>query len=162
MPIYELINPSDPYTFKAPDIKVAGMAALLLSSGKFGARQIEPEQDEPESSPALFGWKPWLQEQGITPEWTGANKEIIADALGSFLIGDLHDRHEVHETLALLPPGKREGWLANRHDRRRSSMNNIGAAAHKLARQMRDAAKKLEAEPAKTKPRSDEGVADGS
>lgn len=41
MNTYELINPSDPYTFKAPDIKIAAVVACLLSTS-FGARQVDP------------------------------------------------------------------------------------------------------------------------
>ena len=56
MPIYELVNPSDPYTFEAPNIEVAGVCACLLSSG-FGARGAD------ESTPILFGWNAWLKDR---------------------------------------------------------------------------------------------------
>lgn len=32
MNVYELINPSDPYTFEAPNIEIAGAAVVLLST----------------------------------------------------------------------------------------------------------------------------------
>ena len=44
MPIYELVNPSDTYTFEAPNIEVAGVAACLLSTG-FGARRVGDDVD---------------------------------------------------------------------------------------------------------------------
>ena len=39
MKVFELINPSDPYTFEAPSIEVAGVVAVLLSGG-FGAVNV--------------------------------------------------------------------------------------------------------------------------
>ena len=59
MPIYELINPSDPYTFEAPDIVIAGLTAVLLSPS-FGAKRADEEVDE--STPVFFGWEEWLKE----------------------------------------------------------------------------------------------------
>jgi hypothetical protein len=52
--LFELINPSDPYTFRAPSIEVAGAVACLLSSG-FGAVCRDPGMDDL-STPVLFGW----------------------------------------------------------------------------------------------------------
>jgi hypothetical protein len=37
----------------------------------------------------------------------------------------------------LLPESERPGWLAKRHDRRRSSLNDIGAAAQAWAKRLR-------------------------
>ncbi len=51
--LYNLINPSDPYTFYAPNIKVAGVTASMLSP-MFGA---EPADGEGDSTPMIFGWK---------------------------------------------------------------------------------------------------------
>lgn len=135
MPIYELINPSDPYTFEAPNIAVAGVVACTLSSG-FGARLMSDDVDE--SSPMLFGWDEWQKEQGIDDAWMLSHRSEVADAFDSFLIGDANQRQDVESMLAELPEEKREAWRAKRQDRHRSSMNQIGERAYQLAQQLRD------------------------
>ena len=137
MPIYELINPSDPYTFEAESIEVAGAAVVHLSTN-FGAREVGCEDGESESTPALFGWEEWLKDRGIDSDWISAHRTEIADALDSFLIGDLTTRQDVEDTLAELPPGEREAWKAKRQDRHRTSMTKIGEAATDLAKRLRE------------------------
>lgn len=136
MPIYELINPSDPYTFEAGSIEVAGVAAATLSTG-FGAQEVGCE-DEGESTPVMFGWDEWLKEHGIDSDWIAAHRTEIADALDSFLIGNPADRQDVEDMLAELPPDKQESWKARRQDRHRTSMNQIGESATNLARRLRE------------------------
>lgn len=136
MPIYELINPSDPYTFEAESIEVAGAAVVYLSTS-FGAREVGCEDDEGESTPTLFGWEEWLKDRGIDSDWIAAHRTEIADALDSFLIGDPATRQDVEDMLAELPPDKREAWKAKRQDRHRTSMSKIGEAATDLAQRLR-------------------------
>ena len=133
MPIYELINPSDPYTFEAGSIEVAGAAVMYLSSG-FGAKEV----GDGDSTPVLFGWDEWLKERKIDSDWIVAHRTEIANALDSFLIGDSCDRQDVEDMLAELPPDKRESWRARRQDRHRTSMNKIGETAYDLARRLRE------------------------
>lgn len=137
MPIYELINMSDPYTFEAPNIQVAGAAAVLLSTG-FGAKRVGDDVEE--STPVLFGWDEWLKEQGIEKEWIESHAREVADALDSFLIGSPASRQDVEDMLAELPPKKRAAWRARRQDRHRGSLNKIGERAYQLAAQLRTAA----------------------
>lgn len=133
--LYELVNPSDPYTFRAPNIQVAGAAVALLSTS-FGATCLEDGDDE--TTPILFGWKEWCDSHGIDGPWIKAHKEEIADALDSFLIGGKNERADVETMLAELPEEKREEWRAKRQDRHRSSMNRIGEAAYRLAKRIRE------------------------
>jgi hypothetical protein len=139
MKVYRLINPSDPYTFKAPSIEVAGVVACLLSTG-FGA---ESEDDNDERTPVLFGWQEWLDDRGIDSKWVSEHSAEIADAYESFLIGGLHERADVESMLAALPPKKREKWRAERQDRHRTSLNQIGEAAYKMAKKFRKAAEQV-------------------
>lgn len=141
MKTYELINPSDPYTFKAPDIKIAAVVACLLSTG-FGARQVEPPDSDAEQTPILFGWDKWLQSHGIDDKFIDNHLSEIADAYDSFLIGGLRQRKDAEEMLEMLPEEKREEWKASRQDRHRSSMNQIGETAAKYAKAYREAAEK--------------------
>lgn len=135
MRLFELVNPSDRYTFKAESIEIAGCAAVLLSSG-FGATEIGGNG---ESTPVLFGWNEWLADRGIDKSFIDANAGRIADALDSFLIGGANERGDVESMLAALPSDEaRDKWRAERQDRHRSSMNDIGSAAYALAKRLRD------------------------
>lgn len=126
--IYEIINPSDTYTIQSPDFYGAAVAVLLLGQGAYGI----------EGTPVMFGWDDWLMEQKIDLDtFIAAHREAIAVALESILIGDKYDREEVEEILRLMPEDQREAWLAKRHDKKRSSMNDIGSRAQQLAKSLR-------------------------
>lgn len=133
MILYELINMSDPYTFYAPSVEVAGFCACQLSPA-FGAT---PVNGEGEKTPVLFGWDDWLEEHGVDADWVAAHQAEIADAYDSFLIGDAHKRADVESMLEMLPEQKREEWRAKRQDRHRSSLNEIGDRAYELAQAFR-------------------------
>lgn len=133
MPLYELINPSDPYTFRANSVEIAGAATVLLST-QFGAKPVDGEG---EGTPVLFGWEEWLKAHGIDRDWIDAHALEIADALDSFLIGNPHTRADVESMLAELPPEKREAWRLKRQGRHRTSMSQIGEAAYEMAARLR-------------------------
>lgn len=133
--LFEFINPSDKYTFIASSIEIAGVVALNLGRA-YGARCLDPGNDE--STPVLFGWSDWLEERGLDKDWSESHLPEIADAMASFLIGSAEDRIEVEAALAEIPAEKHEAWLAARHDRRRSSMNDIGSQAHHIAKRIRE------------------------
>ena len=134
--LYELVNPSDPYTFYAPSVEVAGLASAMLSPS-FGA---SPVDGEGESSPVMFGWNEWMKEKGIDDEWIAENKLAIADALDSFLIGNANRRADVESMVEMLPDDKKAEWRGSRQDRNRTSLNQIGESAYKLAKQLREPA----------------------
>lgn len=134
MALYELVNPSDPYTFHAPSIEVAGVCAVLLSPA-YGAI---PVNGDGEGTPVLFGWGEWLEERGVNSEWIDEHRNEIADAYDSFLIGDAAEREDAESMLEMLPEEKRQEWRDQRQDRRRSSMSQIGEAAYAKAKQLRD------------------------
>lgn len=126
--VWEIANPSDKYTIKGPFMACA-IAVAMLGNGAYGI----------DGTPVLFGWDAWLKEKGIEDlsAHIDAHKVEIAAALDSVLIGSKSDRAEVESALALMPAEKHAAWLAERHDRRRSSMNNIGGRARKLAAMLR-------------------------
>jgi len=133
MKLYELANPSDPYTFYAPTIEVAGAAVALLSTS-FGAIPVDGEG---ESTPVLFGWEEWLKEKGIDSKWADSHRLEIADALDSFLIGGADKRADVESMLRMLSDDKKKEWRDERQNRRRSSLNQIGESAYKTADNLR-------------------------
>lgn len=141
MKLYELINPSDPYTFYAPSIEVAGVCAALLSTS-FGAKSVGDD----ESTPVLFGWQEWLDERGINMDWIDEHREEIAAAFDSFLIGDAAKRADVESMLKMLPEERRVEWRNERQDRQRTSLSQIGEAAYVNAAKLRAGGKHLNQE----------------
>jgi hypothetical protein len=131
--LYELINPSDPYTFYASSIEVAGACTVILSTG-FGAKPVDGEGP---STPVMFGWNEWLKERGIDDTWLDEHLSELAECYESFLIGDAAKRADVESMLAMLPEDKRQEWRDQRQDRYRSSLNQIGEAAYSRARAFR-------------------------
>lgn len=130
--LYELCNPSDPYTFYAPSVEIAAAVVLQISS-HFGARQVDGD----EQTPVLFGWEEWLTARGIDAAFIDAHLVEIADGLESFLIGGASRRADVESMLAMLPEEKREQWRAERQNRHRSSLNQIGEFAYERAKRIR-------------------------
>ncbi len=134
MKLYELINPSDKYTFLAPNIEIAGVSVVLISSS-YGAECIDDDCDE--RTPILFGWDDWLGEKGIDQNWVESHKTEIADCLESFLIGGKAEREDVDSMLSMLTDDKRQEWIDGRQERRRSSVSKIGEYAYAKAKQLR-------------------------
>lgn len=130
--LYELINPSDPYTFYAPDNVTAGLAVALLST-RFGASLVDGD-DAGWQSPVLFGWKEWNAENvGDVGAWLTQNKAVLVTVWRTMLIGKVGDRRTLEDMLACVPVSDHARLMAIRHDRERSSMNDIGAYARNLA-----------------------------
>lgn len=130
--LYTLINPSDPYTFYAPSVEVAGVAVALIST-HYGAK---PVNGEGESTPVLSGWDAWMQNKGIDEAWILRHTEDIAAALDSFFIGHANDRLEAEATFNALPDDQKHTW---RQAQRQTSLNGIGERAYDLAAQLRSA-----------------------
>ena len=126
--VYDIANPSDPYTIKGPFMPCA-IAVVLLGNGAYGIK----------GTPILFGWDSWLKENGIEnlEFYIDTHALEIADALDTVLIGNERDREEVEGTLAMLAPERHKEWLAQRHDKKRSSLNDIGGRARKYADRLR-------------------------
>lgn len=133
--LFELINPSDPYTFEAPSIEIAGAAAVLLSTS-YGAKCLDAGQEHLRT-PMIWGWDAWLTSRGITHEWMADHGAEIATALESLVIGNLAARRDVETQLAKLPADKRAEELANYLEAHRTSMHNIGFEALRIAGMLR-------------------------
>jgi hypothetical protein len=132
--LFDLINMSDGYTFLASDLECAAIVTVLLGSGQYGAREIGGEANVPIF---LFGGADdWFRtnfnrtiEESVALH-KGDRLPALIEALESVLIGD---RAEYELTLPLIQVEKRDEWTAARHDRLRSSMNDIGARAKRTA-----------------------------
>lgn len=135
--ILELENPSDPITFVGDDLKVAGIACLLLGHGWYG---MSDEKGDTVIPLMMFGaHEKWLKENGIDDlsGWIRENALKVAEFLETVAYGKINDRLAFDEAIKRMTPEKaaehREWW----NDRNRSSMNDIGAGALRLAKQFR-------------------------
>lgn len=140
--LYEIVNPSDPYTLRAPSALVASIAVILVGSGQYGIEAIG--DSEPAAMP-MFAFCP----NSALDEWClrvggdtfgallEANRAAVADCLDSVLFGPA-DRRAMYEAAcaAIDDPQKLERFKAEWHDRR-SSMNDIGGRAWAMAAGLR-------------------------
>jgi hypothetical protein len=144
--VYEIVNPSDPYTLASADRGVACATGLLLGEGRYGLTVLSgPDGAEGAEGLPIFLFNadeclPWFQAQfGMGfGEFLAAHRAAIAECLESVRIGSLADRVTYQAGLDLITEeANRVVWRDRWHEQRRSSMNNIGGAACRLAAQLR-------------------------
>lgn len=132
---YELINPSDPYTFIAPDKEVAALVVFTIST-LYGAKSKDGSEEIPVF---IFGGSAeWYQEEfGRTPdEGLADRRKQVAGALGSFMYGHFEDRKRYTAALrAITDPERLDQFKAEWQDGH-SSLNDIGTYAHKMAKRI--------------------------
>jgi len=139
---FEIINPSDPYTIQAVDMEIAAVVCVTLGSGQLAFDEIGGDREVPIF---LFGGHDeWFQKN-----FGGTYEEVsdrvfseriadLADCFESCLIGDASGRASFEKGLALIEDEtKRKEWRDHWHDQRRSSVNDIGAYAWKVANFLR-------------------------
>lgn len=131
MKLYEVINPSDAVTFEAESDDVAAIAVLFLGRGKYGCTD---EQGSDVLPLLLFGSDGWIEKfcadrkLADLSDFLSANAEALAKALESTSVCSLANRKAL--VAAVGPdPVALERW----NEAKRSSLNNICAAARKLA-----------------------------
>lgn len=134
---YELINPSDPYTFVAADKEVAALVIGNLSLS-FGAETKDEAEADRVPIFMFGGFDEWYQEEfGRTPtEGMAARKKEVGDALASFMLGHFEDRARYNAALeAIDDPAKAEAFKEKWQDGR-TSLNNIGGVAHSIGKKL--------------------------
>ena len=118
---FELINPSDPYTFIASSNEVAALTVFEVPTTMSG------------------GGAEWYQEQfgHSTDDGLTENKEEVTKALEeSMMYGGFEDRNRYQAALnAIDDDEKREKFIAEWQDGR-SSLNDIGNYCHALAKKL--------------------------
>lgn len=135
---YNLVNPSDPVTFEAPDLKIAALVTLILGHGQYAA---DPYDDSAEGVPLMpfGGAEEWWNEHFQEPmenAWK-SDRERLAAALRSVCYGSITDRELYDSALrAITDAEKRAGFIAEWNDCNRSSMNNIMGLAHSIAERL--------------------------
>ena len=136
---YEIINPSDPYTFLAESLEVAALVIFILGGNSYGAK---PEDENAEGVPVfvLGGALEWYQKTFQRP-LDEAIKVLgldVANALQSVMLGSFEDRRRYEAALtAIDDPEKRQAFMEKWQDSR-SSLNDIGGRSHALARAIRE------------------------
>lgn len=137
---YELINPSDKYTFIAGDFEAAALTVFCLGPA-YGAQP----KDNGENVPIfLFGGAiEWYAEKfgrssddGLAEKW-----ETVADALLSFMLGGFEDRRRYEAALAAIDDPEKKARFIDEWQDGRSSLNDIGGTAHKLGQTLKEAHK---------------------
>lgn len=133
---YELINPSDPYTFIAADYETAVLAVLCLGPA-YGAK---PKGDGEDVPIFLFGGAvEWYTDKfGHTPDDGLDEKgQAVADALASFMLGGFEDRRRYNAALAAIDDPEKKARFIDEWQDGRSSLNDIGGEAHRLSERLR-------------------------
>ena len=138
--LYNLANPSDPYTLFAPSVSVAGGAVLLIS-GQYGAIALDEngrKDDEAESSPVLSGWQEWVKKHNMGPDWLYDNRTDVADALESVVIGSPAERIEFEARMKDKTREEYDAAKLQKLEDEQTSLNQIGQLAYSLARSLRE------------------------
>ncbi len=137
---YELINPSDPYTFIAPDKEVAALVVFTIST-LYGAKSKDGLEEIPVF---IFGGSAeWYQgEFGRTPdEGLADRRKQVAGALESFMYGHFEDRKRYEAALKAITDLERLDQFKAEWQDGHSSLNDIGTYAHEMAKRIRGLAK---------------------
>lgn len=130
--IYKLVNPSDPYTFKADTYEIAALTVLCMGT-MYGATPKTGEENVPVF---LFtDAEEWYKDNfgKSIEEGIKANRENVADALLSMLYGGFEERDTYEMALeSITDTEKEKDFKAKWHDHH-GSLNDIGSYAHKMA-----------------------------
>lgn len=141
MKTYEVINMSDHYTIQSDDFRNACIACLLLGEGNYGLKEVGGDEKMP-----IFifgGSEKWIKDNfncNVNELFESADMHAIADVLDSIVIGDRKDFESAVSSIRSV--SARKAFIADWNDRKRSSMNDIGGRARKLAEIYRRAADK--------------------
>lgn len=142
--LYEIISPSDAYTFEADEFAVATVAMVLLGEGKIGAKPIgEGSEGAPELPSFVLGGADEWFEKNLWPveqmgDFLAQNWAKVADALDSVVIGEVLDRSLFLSAMDRIDPELQEAFRIEWHDRKRSSVTEIGRVAWEMAKTIRE------------------------
>lgn len=137
--LFEIINPSDPYTMEAPDLEIAACAVCLLGSGQYGLNELGGDKTGHVPMFPVGGHDEWFTKQFGKNFGASLNavlmtrRHVLAGALASVRVGDAALRREFDAELAKLAADDEAAmFLTAFHDSKRSSMNDIGRHAWQL------------------------------
>jgi len=155
--IWDISNPSDPYTMEGEFIPVT-IAGVLLGGGKYVITPLDEsghdsENAKEETTCFLFGgFEEWCKKHGIADasKWLDVPENItsVADVLDSVMIGHPSERAIVKSAIEKMSKEDALKWLNERHEKECTSLNDIGKRAKLIANQLR---KKIELKKAQLK-----------
>ena len=140
--LFTITNPSDPYTMVAPDLETAALSALLIGQGQYGLDELTGDKSGNMPIFLLSGHDEWFVKQfghNFSASLdavcdTPARRAELVKALASVRIGDAADRR-VFDAAAndCKDIEAFQAVLDGIHDSQRTSENDIGRHAWKLA-----------------------------
>ena len=133
--LFELVNPSDYYTFRCSNRNIAILAALLLSPN-YVVKSHNNEWSGPLFS--FGGLDQWIQDT-FSCKLEKAFKQYAAElaaALETLIIGNRADFDSA--VAAIDDPDKRRKFVEQWKDRHQSSCNDIGGKAVDIACKLRE------------------------
>lgn len=136
--LYDIINPSDPYTIEAEEFIDAALAVFVLGNS-YGLTALE-EGGEDVPIFIFGGAAEWFRERfKIEAQEAYDQRRLrVAGVLLSAIIGGKSEREMVKKTLSMIPPEKQAEWLEMHHDTKRSSTNDIGSYARRYGQAIMD------------------------
>lgn len=146
MNLYEIVNPSDTVTFRAPDDEVARAAVLVLGNGAYGLHDVTDGQNRNVSCLLLFASKDVTEQ--LLVEWFGpgslsafldARWAEIAAALASAQNLGAKERTVYESAIAKMTPEAAEIYRHEVEDHYRTSLNEIVKRAWHIAKHARNA-----------------------
>jgi hypothetical protein len=137
--LYEVNNPSDPISFECEDDTVAAVAGLFLGEGFYG---VEDEQGKRVLPVLAFGGEAslqaWLKEQKLNlDEFMAIRSLDVAACLESTMVAQPGMRAAVLAAIGTEDPNERLAAIRRFNDKKRSSLNDIAARAHAMAKALR-------------------------
>lgn len=142
MLLFKIVNPSDPYTITASSLDVATVTTVLLGQGKYPLQSLDGGQDVPLFS--FGGADKWTHDNFKENLMELANRVMdtkmaeVADCLDSVLYGDKEDRVQFLASCEGMSREDFEETRGARQEKERSSMNDIGERAYRMAAKFRE------------------------
>jgi hypothetical protein len=140
--LYEISNPSDPYTCEAELPAVAAVAVLMLGQGYYGATDRAGE-----NALSIFAFSGWeaceefiKEKHGIDDlkAFQSQHSLEIAACLDTVTLGGFADYAFFKGAMELIETDEKRAEFRNRWQDRCSSMNDIGASAWRMAANIRE------------------------
>lgn len=138
--LFNIINPSDPYTMRAVELEVAAVAVCVLGEGKYALEEISGDRSGQVPFFLTGGHDAWFTKQfgrtfaeSLNYVCTRRHEELVK-TLASVHIGTPADKAAFDERAAQCPdPEAVVELLHELHDAKRTSMNDIGRRAWQMA-----------------------------
>lgn len=138
--LYDLINPSDPYTLESDSFEAACVTACLLGEGQYALKALDGDDNMP-----LFlmgGHNEWFTRQfghNFAAALQSIGLDKIAEVCESVLVGGAGERHLFNQTVQFVDdPARRAALRREFNQSRRSSLNDIADRAAHLAQEIRE------------------------